>query len=282
MSLFRELWLHAPIPDRLRTVRTMAWEQFASLVWAAPEEFVHHFVRSVAAGDAWLLRGAFSAEFMRGLKDATVRWTSTREESFHKMLDGAPDFHRRITPELGKQYAIEACKHSAYFYRWNDDPLGIWPAITERWSVAKLAMGLRADEYERNTASDGVVDRIQVVRYPPAAGFLEPHRDAHQHQRLFFSGYMSKRGRDYAGGGFYFVDRQDVPLFLEDAIEVGDVCLGHANLLHGVAPCDRHLTPDWGATDGRWFLSMYSNASDVGPARHTARPVKVDVEGVLP
>ncbi len=101
-----------------------------------------------------------------------------------------------------------------------------------------------------------------MVRYPPAIGYLEPHVDAWQHQRCFFSVYMSKRGVDYQGGGFYFVDAKGAAQYLEDQIDVGDVCLGHANLLHGVAPCDRDKTPDWNAADGRWFLSLYSNASD--------------------
>lgn len=244
--------------------------------------FAEQMVWSLYRGDIWLLKGAFDSAFMAELKAKTVAYMRENVSSFHKMLEGSPDFHRPIDLETGKKYAFQGCKHSAYFYRWNDDPLGIWPAITERWRVAKTIMGLRPDEYEVNTPKDGVVDRIQVVRYPPAIGYLEPHADPHLHQRLFFSGYMSKRGQDYQGGGFYAVGQNDEVRQVEDMIDVGDVCLGYATVYHGVAPCDRDTVPDWDADDGRWFLSMYSNASDEVPQRHTGRPVKLNLPGVLP
>lgn len=272
-----------PPPTRMTgVVRTVQWESFAANVMEGHRWFVRALVQQLWAGDALLIKGVFDPEFMRQLRGNTTQWTRQRPSSFHKMLEGSPDFHRIIDLEVGKKYSINGCKHSAYFYRWNDDPLGIWPYITERWRVAKIVMGLRPDEYEAFTPKDGVVDRIQVVRYPPAIGYLEPHVDAWQHQRCFFSVYMSKRGVDYQGGGFYFVDAKGEAQYLEDQIEVGDVCLGHANLLHGVAPCDRDKKPDWSASDGRWFLSLYSNASDEVAKRHTAAPVKVAVEGVLP
>jgi hypothetical protein len=258
----------------------MKWEHFTDALSSV--EFARQMVTSLWSGDAWLLKGAFSVEFIRELREKAAAWTRARPSSFHKMLEGSPDFHRIIDLDTGRKYAIHGCKHSAYFYRWNDDPLGIYPYITERWRVAKVVMGLQPDEYETWTPKDGVVDRIQVVRYPPAIGYLEPHVDAWQHQRCFFSVYMSKRGVDYQGGGFYFVDASGAAQYLEDQIDVGDVCLGHANLLHGVAPCDRDKTPDWNATDGRWFLSLYSNASDEVEKRNTCAPVKVAVEGVLP
>jgi hypothetical protein len=271
-----------PQPQRFRGLRTMDFAEFRDGITSASRAFALAMVRSLHSGEAWVIRGAFPKEFMQELRSKTVAWTRSRPASFHKMLEGSPDFHRVIDLETGRNYSIAGCKHSAYFYRWNDDPLGIWPAITERWRLMKVLMGLGAEDYETFTPKDGVVDRIQVVRYPPAIGYLEPHQDPHLHQRLFFSGYMSKRGVDYEGGGFYFVGKNEEAVEVEDQFEVGDVCVGYATVMHGVAPCDRHKTPDWNADDGRWFLSMYSNASDEVEKRHTAHPVKVSIPGVLP
>lgn len=271
-----------PRPERFRGLRSMPWQEFVAEMAYETIAFRLAMVRSLWSGECWVLRGAFPAEFMTELKAKTVAWTRARPASFHKMLEGSPDFHRVIDLEDGKKYAFRCCKHSAYFYRWNDDPLGIWPAVTERWRLVKRLMGLRSDEYETFTPKDGVVDRIQIVRYPPAIGYLEPHQDPHLHQRLFFSAYMSKRGVDYSGGGFYFVDKADRVVEVEDQLEVGDVCVGMATVMHGVAPCDRGKAPDWNATDGRWFLSMYSNASDEVPNRHTGKPAKLDIPTVLP
>lgn len=270
-----------PQPERYRGLVAMGWAEFRNKVTALDPEFARYLVTSLYAGKAWLLKGAFPAGWMEELKHKTRYWTGGREQSFHKMLDGAPDFHRMIDIETGKKYALEGCKHSAYFFRWNDDPLGIWPAITERWSVLKVAMGLRADEYETNLPSDGPVDRIQVVRYPPSIGFLEPHQDPASNQRCFISGYMSRRGVDYEGGGFYFIGDRNEVIDAEPDIDVGDICIGYATVMHGVAPCDRGREPDWTAADGRWFLGLYSNSPD-GGVRDTTKPVKLEIPGVLP
>lgn len=266
---FKEAWAEANQPPQLRTIREMHWSQFQEKVDEESDHFVDTLVGSLSAGDAWILKGVFSREFVNQLKDRTTTWTRTHPQSFHKMLDGCPDFHRVIDEEVGKLYSIRAIKHSAYFFRWNLDPLGIWPGITDRWRVIKKAMGLDPKEYEDNKPSDGPVDRIQIVRYPPKVGFLEPHKDAAVNQKCFISGYLSKRGQDYHGGGFYFVkDNQQV--FAEDMIDVGDMCIGHAEIPHGVAPCEG--TYDWEKSDGRWFLGLYSNASDYEKNRATAKP----------
>lgn len=270
------------MPTRFRGFTIMRWADFAAKVERAEASFAEYLVASLHGGEIWVLTGAFPVEFMDGLRRRTLEFMRGRAPEFHKMLEGSPDFHRIIDPETGRLYSFACCKHAAYFYRWNQDPLGAWPEVTARWSVCKVAMGLAANAYETNTPRDGVVDRLQVVRYPPAIGFLEPHADPHLHQRLFVSAYMSQRGVDYLGGGFYAVDPAGRAVELEERIGVGDIALGYATVCHGVAPVDRHKAPDWGAADGRWFLSMYSNASDEVARRHTGRPERVHVEGVLP
>lgn len=271
-----------PVPDRLHHIQVMDWSVFESSVASGDLTFVREFVQSLSRGAAWIFKGAFPDDFVRHIREATAAWERSRPESFHKMLDGCPDFHRQISPEVSKLYSILAVKHSAYFFRWNDDPLNLWATISQRWRVLKTVMGMEPHQYELNSPSMGPVDRIQVVRYPPTIGYLEPHRDAYQHQRCFISGYLSKRGVDYQGGGFYFVNRHNKAMYAEDDIDPGDLCIGHANILHGVAPCDRGKPADWNSTDGRWFLGLYSNASDHVAKRNTSKPEKVIVEGVLP
>jgi hypothetical protein len=272
----------APRPARVRSVVETEYEEFKKKVLRQDDAFVESTVGSLYGGDAYLLKRAFPADFMVDLRKRVDEYWKERPSEFFKMLEGSPDFHRIIDLESGKKYSFRGCKHSCYFYPWNDDPLNLFEPIYERWRVMKLLMGLRPDDYEKNTPKDGVVDRIQVVRYPPSIGFLEPHSDPYLHQRVFFSGYMSKRGVDYQGGGFYLVGPGDKVVELEDRIDVGDVCIGYATVYHGVAPADRHKAPDWERDDGRWFLSMYSNASDEVPNRHTGHPVRLSIDGVLP
>ena len=126
----------------------------------------------------------------------------------------------------------------------------------------------------KNTPKDGVVDRIQIVKYPSKYGFLEPHSDPYKFQRLFISGYMSKKGKDFLGGGFYVLSKKNKILDVEKKINIGDMGLGYATIIHGVAPVNRKIEPDLNdPKDGRWFLSMYSNQSDEVKIRHTGYSV---------
>lgn len=277
--IWRDLEKNKPLPSRVRNVTHMRWVDFLDFSRGnAPD--ISCMVESLYAGDIILLRGAFSPEWMRELKRKTVEWCAARPPKFYKMLDGSPDFHRVIDHELGLKYAFRQCKHSAYFYNWNDDPLQIFYDIYERWSPLKELMGLRPNEYRDNAPRNGVVDRVQIVRYPPGAGYLEPHCDPHLHQRLFISAYMSKRGVDYEGGGFYLVGANNEKVDLEEQIEVGDIAIGYATVMHGVAPC---VGPtDWAKDDGRWFLSLYANATDYSTKRHTGAAARLQVPGTLP
>ena len=269
-------------PTRVRKIRYRHWEEFRWNVENPSEDFIWDIVSTLYAGDVYIVKGAFDKEWMIDLKRKAFQYGRESPSSFHKMLEGSPDFHRVIDLEAGQKYSFHVCKHSGFFYPWNNDPLGVWPTVYARWRVIKLLMGLESRAYEQNTPKSGVVDRIQIAQYPSAIGFLEPHSDPYLHQRLFFSGYMTKRGVDYHGGGFYLVGRKDEVVEAEDGIDVGDIGIGYATVYHGVAPCNRFKSPDWNTMDGRWFLSMYSNASDEYPDRHTGHPVKLNLEGVLP
>ena len=132
-------------------------------------------------------------------------------------------------------------------------------------------MGLTPTEYESNTPKDGVIDRIQVVQYPSTVGFLEPHSDPYKYQRLVHSAYMSKKGVDFDGLGFYLIGENDEIIEVEDSIDIGDIGISYATICHGVAPVNTNNKPNWeDVNDGRWFLSMYSNESDEVKTRHTS------------
>lgn len=271
-----------PRPTRLRTLIKRDYAGFKERVLRGDEAFAKAICASLYAGDCYILSGAFTQDFMQEMKLKTSDYFKSKPSEFHKMLEGCPDFHRAIDLETGKKYSFPLCKHSAYFFPWNGDPLNIIPEIYDKWRVVKTLMGLDSDAYEKNTPKDGIVDRFQVVQYPNRIGYLEPHSDPYLYQRLFISGYMSKRGLDYHGGGFYLVANGDEVRFAEDEIEIGDLGIGYATVYHGVAPCNRDLEPEWNADSGRWFLGLYSNASDEVPNRHTGHPVKLNLPGVSP
>jgi hypothetical protein len=276
MTSFKDYWElieQTQRPQRARKIIRRDWDGFEERVLRGDDHFVRSIVDSLYQGDCYILSGAFKKSFMEELKLKAMKFFRSEPSSFHKMKEGTPDFHKIITEEEGKKYSFKLCKHAAYYFPWNHDP--IWEPVWKKWRVLKVLMGLQENEYEQNTPKDGVVDRIQIVQYPPQLGFIEPHADPFLYQRLFISAYLSKRGVDYQGGGFYLVGRDDKELDTEPAIEVGDIGIGYATVCHGVNPCDLDLEPDWDTASGRWFLGLYSNASDEVQDRHTGHAVKL-------
>lgn len=271
-----------PRPTRVRKLIKRDWSGFRERVERGDEAFAKAICASLYAGDCYILTGAFPKSFMLSMKHRTMDYFRSRPSEFHQMKEGCPDFHKKIDLEEGLKYSFRVCKHAAYFFPWNDDPLGIFPTVNDRWRVIKRLMGLQETEYEKNTPRSGVVDRPQIAHYPNRHGFLEPHADPYLYQRFFISGYMSKRGVDYQGGGFYLVGEENAVVEAEDDIEIGDLGIGYATVYHGVSPCNRELEPDWETDSGRWFLGLYSNASDEVPNRHTGQPARLNITEVMP
>jgi len=269
-------------PSRCRDILYADYADYRHYIAQQSDSFVEQICSSLYAGDVYILHQAFDPVWLRQVRERAVAYWATKPSEFYPMLEGTPDFHRIIDLETGKKYSFRVCKHSCFFYPWNDDPLELFFTVYKRWRVIKTLMGLQPDEYEKNTPKDGVVDRIQIAQYPSRIGFLEPHSDPYLHQRLFFSGYMSKRGSDFEGGGFYLVGPGEKIMDAEATIDVGDIGIGYATIYHGVAPCNKDKEPDWNSAAGRWFLSMYSNASDEVKDRHTGYAVKLNIPGVMP
>ena len=90
---------------------------------------------------------------------------------------------------------------------------------------------------------------------------------------------MSKQGEDFDGLGFYLIDRENKIVEVEHKIDVGDVGIGYSTIYHGVAPINIDKTPDWNnGEEGRWFLSMFSNASGEVKSRVTSASTKEKFE----
>jgi len=268
-----------PYPKKTRKVRIVDYMKFKQEVLDESPTFVKEITSSLFSGDVYILKGAYTKEFMENLKVKTFLHFKDKPSKFYKMLEGCPDFHRKIDLNIGKKYSFKGCKHSFYFYPWNDDPLNLFKPIYERWRIIKKLMGLKPTAYENNTPKNGVIDRIQIVQYPSKIGYLEPHSDPYKYQKFFFSAFMSKKGVDFEGLGFYLLDQNDQIVVAEDLIDVGDIGIGFATIHHGVAPVNKKKEPNWeDVNDGRWFLSMYSNESDEVKNRHTGYSIKEEIK----
>ena len=265
-------------PRHMRNLVEMPFDELKAKVFSQDKSFLTSSVESVYSGDVYILKRAFSHDFMFDLRERVHRYGKTLPSEFHKMLDGCPDFHRMITPDIAKNYAMWAIRHAYYFFQWNEDPLKILEHINERWRVFKFMGGFQKDAYEKNIPSDGIVDRLQIAQYVSGQGELERHRDPYQYQKFSISAIMSKRGVDFDSGGVYAVGPDNEHIDLEDKLEVGDMYVLYPTVEHGIETINKGATIDWNFDDGRWFMGLYSNASDHMKNRHTCQGLEIATE----
>ena len=254
------------------------YDYFAKKVEEQSDDFVKRITKSLFDGDIYILKSGFSKDFMDDLKEKVYKIWSSSESSFHKMIEGCPNFHRKQDEEIAKKYVFMSVRHSYYWFNWNGDSMNVNSEINKRWRIFKFLGGLNKDAYEKNTPKDSIVDRYQVARYLPGIGRSETHSDPYQNQKFFISAFMSKKGFDYSKGGFYVVKSDDKFLDLEDDLDIGDICIGYATVMHGVNTIDPTKKPDWESKDGRWWLGLYSNSTDMVSKRATGQKVKLNIK----
>lgn len=260
-----------------RNIVEVDYQEFKAKVVAEDPKFVKEVVESLYAGDAYLLKNGFSQEFVTNLIDKVQdNWERT-ESSFYQMLEGCPDYHRIVDAEAAANYTFKNIRHSQYWFPWNGDPMGVSAEIMDRWSIFKYLGGFKYDEYVGNTPKDGIVDRFQVARYLPGSGISETHTDPYENQRVIISVYLSKRGVHYQEGGFYVVGPGNQLMDMEHLIDVGDIGINYATVMHGVDLVDPGKPTDWASMEGRWWMGLYSNSSDHVKERVTGRPADISL-----
>ena len=140
--------------------------------------------------------------------------------------------------------------------------------IYERWRIFKVLGGKDALFAEKKTPVDGLVDRIQVVQYPSGSGYLAGHQDPFHNQRLFISGYMSKYGADFSGGGFWAMNSNKMRRFFWKMLLMLEIW---ELVMRGLF---MESTQSKEISCMRWFLGLYTNDSDLVKNRRTLEAPK--------
>ena len=246
-------------------------DAFAKKVFSEDKAIIKKLVKSLYFGDVYLLKKAFSKNFCNTLIKGAWKINKNQKKSFYKIKENCPNFHRLIDEKITKKYSANHIKHAFYFFPWNKDPINMYKKIYKKWRLFKFLGGFRANEYEKNTPKDGVIDRFQIVHYPAGAGWLETHSDPFHNQRVIISGFLSQRNKDYKTGGFYYYKKNNEIIDCDDYIETGDMLTSYATVLHGVSQIDSKEKVNYNSPKGRWFLGLYSNDSDMVKKRKTTK-----------
>ena len=190
------------------------------------------------------------------------------------MLDGTPNFHRIIDKKITKKYSLYAIKHSYFFYNWNIKTKlekKFKDGVYRHWRYIKYLAGNKKYAFENNIPSQLQIDRLQIVNYPIGGGELRDHVDPRKNQRIVSGLIMSKIGEDFDKGGFYFRDKYNKKLNIENNLEIGDSVMFYGSIVHGVDTVDKHKKLNWKSYVGRWFVGMFVNDSNHVKDRITAK-----------
>jgi len=226
---------------------------------------IENIIKKLVEGDMLIIRGVLSSDDINLIKSEVKNFRESEPSSFHKLTDGVMNFWRDITEEVSNKYAVPQIKKTSYWFPWDKRSLFIYGKIESIYRILKALGGRHPNEFEINTPSMGPVDRVQIVEYPAGTGKLDAHHDPSHNQRLIMSGYMSKQGTDFIGGGFWAINNKGEKINLENQLNPGDFGTCYADIVHGVDASD----PSGGS---RWFIGLYSNDSDYAIDRKTIRP----------
>lgn len=273
---FLKSWLNLeekyPIPRRLRNFIKMDWQEFEDRIYNQSDADVKFFTESLYAGDVFIAQKAFKKEFLEEMIRRAFIFGRTTQVGFKPMIDNSPDFHVVIDEEESKKFNYNACRHSYFFFPWNQDPIGVWEETMKKWRVFKFVGGFDKYAYENAVPSrDLIIDRLQIIQYPSGGGGLESHIDPRHNQRMFLGAFMSKRGVGYKEGGIYIMNDQKEKVDVEPLVDIGDMICGYPTVVHGVNPIDPGTKLDWNTPNGRWFLALYSNDSNYVQNRKTVQ-----------
>ena len=275
MNKFKKAWEQleslSPRPKYSKAVVAVNYDEFASNVEKQQDDFVKKITESLYNGDIYITKNAFSKEFLENLRKKVFKIISKTEPSFHKCVEGSPNFHRKIDDKIAKNYSFEQVRSIFYWYKWNNDLTQETLEINKRWQVLKLLSGLEKNIYEKNTPKDGIVERFQVANYVAGTGRCATHSDPYKNCKFVLNAYMSKRGIHFNKGGFYVLGKNKEPIDVEKDIDIGDMGFHYASVWHGVSKINPDKKKvDWDAEDGRWWVNVCAIDSNMVSSRTTA------------
>lgn len=264
-----------PAPMYVGKIKTIKFETLKDAIDNKKEKFLKNLIRNIYVNkEAYIVKGCASSSLKDLTLDLANNYKLKKKSSFHKMLDGTPNFHRMIDKKITKKYSLYAIKHSFFLYNWNirtKMEKKFKDSVYKHWRYIKFLAGNSKKAYENNIPSDGQIDRLQIVRYPAGGGELRDHVDPRKNQRVVSGLIMSKIGEDFKKGGFYFKSSKNKKINIEKNLDEGDAVIFYGSIAHGVDKVDPDEKLIWNSNKGRWFIGMFVNDSDLVKNRITAK-----------
>ena len=143
------------------------------------------------------------------------------------------------------------------FFNHNQDLMHIFIRLNKIFELKDSLSYELADKktfFRSMNPPENFISRVGFQFYPSERGYLEEHSDyVGENQYVVPTLVLSKRGRDYFDGGFYYKTKTNHIVDPEPFLDIGDIILFDPRLPHGVSRVKKHGHYDWRSAEGRWM-----------------------------
>lgn len=270
---WRRVMARGPAPTRLNHIRTVDFEIFREQIMSGNPAVVGRVVDAVYAGDILILRNAFPADRIRRLRAEAYEYARSHGPVEGAIIDGCPNLRYRAETSQSDGGGYGSIYNVYNFFRWNEDPLGIFDLVAEPYRLMKTVGGFPPTQFEDHLPSDGVVDKIEFLHYPRGGGGIDMHSDPANNVKLTMGMNLTEAGEDYRSGGFVTIDADGAARNIERDALLGSIISFFPTVNHGVDAIDPGEKLDWESGAGRWFLGITSVHSHLVENRDRSLPV---------
>ena len=102
-------------PEKISKISIIKFEDLKEACDKKNEFYIKSLIKKMYNGSAFIVRGAAKKKLKDTILKLAKKYDSKEKPSFHKMLDGTPNFHRIYDKNITKKYSLYAIKHSYFF-----------------------------------------------------------------------------------------------------------------------------------------------------------------------
>ena len=245
-------------------------QDFNELVYSRAGEFMER----INAPEAFVVKGFYDSDHIRGLRNAAFKTGMTSEASWHPLHDDCPDYHR-LHDNYPKAH-VKQKLHAFYYHGWYPHNKDKFDFFADIFAMKNFLAGYPEKEFLGNIPSDRFIARVNIHHYPRGGGYQAEHIDpVGKHAQIQTLVAASEFGRDYSTGGVFGRSEAGAEKqYVDPYMRPGDMLVMSPGIHHGVAPVDPDADYEWRTNDGRWMILPIIVSSDY-PNLEASKPVQV-------
>ena len=252
---------HNYFPTYLRDIREIEFSEIQSCV-LNDESKTSDLILDLLAGDLLIIKNVLSLEETSRIKDVAHKYGPDTPVQDFSETSPIPNFHCKSHGGQVKD-GYDEVGHAYFFYRWNEDELGIFSTIDRLWDIVKIFNGIGTEGIKNNLPKDKIIDRVQLLHYPINTGEITTHCDVSRWQKTNIGINLTELGRDFDSGGFYCLDKNEQRVNVEAKVKTGDAVCWIPTVFHGVEKPTSNDDIDWSTPEGRWQLLAFAIQSKI-------------------